>query len=80
MAQGVAWKFAPLKAFPDRAELALDNDVILWAKPAALRQWLECDPGARVIAEDVAAGHGAFDSLCGPLPRNSGIRGVPPDF
>ena len=80
MAQGVAWKFAPLKAFPDRAELALDNDVILWEKPASIRQWLDHDPGARVIAEDVVAGHGVFARLCGPLPRNSGIRGVPPDF
>src|SRR4051812_12160364 len=30
MAEGVAWKFAPLQLFPDRYELALDNDCILW--------------------------------------------------
>lgn len=77
MAEGVAWKFAPLSAFPDRHELALDNDVILWQAPGAIRQWLDERPEARVLAEDVALGHGAFSYLCGPEPRNSGIRGTP---
>lgn len=80
MAEGVAWKFAPLSAFPDRHELALDNDVILWAQPEAIRRWLGAEACARVIAEDVANGHGAFAGLCGPEPRNSGIRGIPAGF
>lgn len=80
MAEGVAWKFAPLQAFDDRHELALDNDVILWRMPAAVRDWLDGPPDARLVAEDVAAGHGAFADLCGPEPRNSGIRGTPVGF
>lgn len=80
MAEGVAWKFAPLRAFQDRHELALDNDVILWEAPEAIRRWLDGDGTATLIAEDVAAGHGAFAELCGPEPRNSGIRGTPPGF
>jgi hypothetical protein len=79
MAEGVAWKFAPLTAFADRAELALDNDVILWETPPAIRRWLEGD-GDRLLAEDVAMGHGAFADLCGSEPRNSGIRGTPAGF
>src|SRR5690348_13130958 len=54
MAEGVAWKFAPLQAFTDRHELALDNDVILWDMPPAVRAWLDGPPGARLVAEDVA--------------------------
>jgi hypothetical protein len=80
MAEGVAWKFAPLLAFPERRELALDNDVILWRAPEAIRRWLTSEPQARVIAEDVAMGHGRFGHLCGPEPRNSGIRGTPAGF
>ncbi|MBC6982682.1 hypothetical protein [Caulobacter sp. 17J80-11] len=81
MAEGTAWKFAPLHVFPDRHELALDNDVILWEAPEAVRRWLEeGDPHARVIAADVKPAHGRFADLCGPEPRNSGIRGTPPGF
>ena len=80
MAEGVAWKLVPLSAFPDRHELALDNDVILWEQPEAIRGWLHSDPQARIIAEDVTVGHGAFADLCGDQPRNSGIRGVPAGF
>jgi hypothetical protein len=79
MAQGVAWKLAPLRAFPDRHELALDNDVIIWRMPTSLHDWLE-NEDACLIAEDVARGHGIFAALCGPAPRNSGIRGLPPGF
>jgi hypothetical protein len=80
MAEGVAWKFAPLLAFRGAYELALDNDVILWGRPAAVSAWLAAEPPRPLIAEDVAPGHGAFADLCGPAPRNSGIRGTPPGF
>ena len=33
-----------------------------------------------MIASDVAPAHGTFAALCGPEPRNSGIRGLPPGF
>jgi hypothetical protein len=81
MAEGVAWKFAPLNAFEDRHELALDNDCILWDMPGAIVDWH--NPRARggfLIAEDARRCLGRFSGACGPEPRNSGIRGLPPGY
>jgi hypothetical protein len=79
MAEGVGWKLAPLRVFPDRYELALDNDCILWKMPEAIHRWLEQTDGRTcVFAEDVARGVGQFSDFCGPGNRNSGIRGLPP--
>ncbi len=86
LAEGVAWKLAPLHRFPDRHELALDNDVILWSIPDALAAFLDGDDagddanGACLLAEDVRACFGRFAPLCGSAPRNTGIRGLPPGF
>jgi len=81
MTEGTAWKFVPLQICPQSRELALDNDVILWDMPAALRAWLEStDPNARLIAGDMVPACGRFAPLCGPAPRNSGIRGTPAGF
>jgi hypothetical protein len=81
MAEGVGWKFAPLRMYPDRHEIALDNDCILWALPPTLRAWLELDaPASCLLAEDVRACFGQFAPVCGEQPRNSGIRGLPPRF
>lgn len=82
MAEGVAWKLAPLRLFPDRHEIALDNDCILWALPPTLAAWLEgaSRTGACLMAEDVRACHGRFAALCPSRPVNSGIRGLPPGF
>jgi hypothetical protein len=80
MAEGVAWKLLPLRAFPDAYELALDNDVILWDLPEALRLWLQPEEPAPVVAADVTMAHGRFAELCGNEPRNSGIRGIGPGF
>jgi hypothetical protein len=81
MAEGVGWKFAPLHMFPDRHELSLDNDCILWSMPAAVRLWLEQpEPPRCVIAEDVRPCFGMFAPHCGSEPRNSGIRGLPPAY
>jgi hypothetical protein len=81
LAEGVGWKFAPLRVFPDRHELALDNDCILWSMPAAIRGWLAGGHPTRcLIAEDVRPCFGQFAARCGSEPRNSGIRGVPPTF
>ncbi len=79
MAEGVGWKFAPLQIFPDHFELALDNDCILWELPSAIRAWLG-KPGRCLLAEDVRTCLGQFAKFCGPEPRNSGIRGLPPGF
>ena len=79
MAEGVAWKFAPLRLFPDRHELALDNDCILWELPASMGEWLAGRQSC-IIAEDVNACFGQYAGVCGPEPRNSGIRGLPPGF
>jgi hypothetical protein len=80
MAEGVAWKFAPLRVFPSCYEIALDNDCILWELPAAIRVALEATPPACVLAADVSCYFGSFAELCGPEPRNTGIRGTPPTF
>jgi len=81
MAEGVAWKLTPLRLFPERFELSLDNDCILWEMPAAIEAWLRDARGARcVIAEDVRRCLGQFDDLCGPGAFRRGIRGLPPGF
>jgi len=79
MAEGVAWKFIPPRAFPNDHELALDNDVVLWAIPRAIDDWLH-GRTQFVLAEDVRACFGRFRDLCGDRPLNAGIRGLPPGF
>ena len=61
MAEGVAWKFAPLRFFPDRWELSLDNDCILWEMPTAIRRWLQDgDNDLCVLEEDAKRCLGQF--------------------
>lgn len=79
MSEGTAWKFIPLLLDPEVAELAIDNDLILWALPPAIEAWLD-DPGRRLIAADVAPAHGQFVAQCPQEPRNSGLRGTPAGF
>lgn len=79
MAEGVAWKLVPARAFPGDHELALDNDVVLWDVPRAVRDWLD-GRTPFVLAEDVRACFGRFAALCGARPLNSGVRGTPPGF
>ncbi len=78
MAEGVAWKLAPVRVYADRHELALDNDCIIWALPEALRRWLATDT-ASVLAEDVSRAFGQFEDEL-TEPRNCGIVGLPPAF
>lgn len=82
MAEGVAWKLAPPRMFPDRYELSFDNDCILWDIPPAVLRWLDSgvETSGCLMAEDVRACFGRFTDLCGPEPRNAGIRGLPPGF
>lgn len=81
MAEGVAWKLAPVRVFPHRHELSLDNDVILWALPTPVVDWLRSDePESCLLAEDVAPALGQFAGMCGDRALNSGIRGLPPGF
>jgi hypothetical protein len=47
--------------------------------PAAVGSWLATHDRC-LIAADVRAAFGQFAELCGPEPRNSGIRGLPPGF
>jgi hypothetical protein len=78
-AEGVAWKFAPVRLFHDRHELSLDNDVVLWEIPPSVAAWLN-DEDATLIAEDVRPAFGVFAPECPPEGRNSGIRGLPPGY
>jgi len=75
--EGMGWKLVPLRTYPDRYELALDNDCILWDLPAAMRQWLEMEHGY-LFAEDVERSMGSFHSIIPPGAFNAGIRGLPP--
>jgi hypothetical protein len=77
MIEGMGWKLVPLRTWPDRYELALDNDCILWDIPEAILQWLHSGHGA-VIAEDVDRCLGSFESLCPAGAFNAGIRGLAP--
>lgn len=81
LAGGMGWKLAPLQLFPDRFEISLDNDCILWDCPQSLRDWLEavqCSGG--LMAEDVVACYASFAPLCPAQGVNAGLRGVPPGF
>ncbi len=81
MAEGVAWKLAPVRIFPHRYELSLDNDVILWAIPSAMQDWLGSgDRQACLMAADALPALGQFSDLCKHQALNSGIRGLPPGF
>lgn len=81
MADGVAWKFAPLRVFPDRYELSLDNDCVLWRLPQAIRAWMEDGERDRcVLLEDVRPCIGSFAPFCSGKPCNGGMRGFPPAF
>jgi hypothetical protein len=81
MAEGVGWKLAPLRYFPDKFELCLDNDCIFTAMPTAVEKWLnQGDDGQCLMAQDVAVYFGAFADMCPPEARNAGIRGFPPHF
>jgi hypothetical protein len=76
--EGMGWKLAPLRTYPERYELALDNDCILWETPDGMRQWLQSENGC-LFAEDVSRCYGSFDALCPPGNLNAGIRGLPPN-
>lgn len=81
MAEGVAWKLAPVRMFPASYEISLDNDVILWALPEAIERWLfSGDPETCILAADLRPAFGRFSQLCDNRALNSGIRGLPPGF
>jgi hypothetical protein len=83
MAEGVAWKLAPIRLFPYLYELSLDNDVILWTLPAAMKEWLNSDQGSQcqcLMAADLQPALGQFSEMCDHRALNSGIRGLPPRF
>lgn len=79
MAEGVAWKFAPVRVFPDRHELSLDNDIVLWQIPPAMRAWLDAKHSC-LMSADVQPALGQFAEMCGHRALNSGIRGFYPGF
>jgi hypothetical protein len=75
--EGMGWKLVPLRTWPERYELALDNDCILWDLPEGMRQWLQSEDGS-LFAEDVERCLGSFDAICPPGALNGGIRGLAP--
>jgi hypothetical protein len=79
MAEGVAWKLAPLEIASDLPTIALDNDVVLWRMPDSICGWLE-EGDSLLIAQDVRSCYGIFGDWCPAAARNSGIRGTPAGF
>ncbi len=79
MAEGVGWKLIPPRLFPDRHELSLDNDCLLWALPPAVGEFLD-RTDAVLMAEDVDRCLGQFQDAPVVGAVNSGIRGLPPGF
>jgi hypothetical protein len=81
MAEGTAWKFAPVRVFPTLHELSLDNDVIFWALPQSMKEWLQCGKASScLMAADVQSALGQFSAICNHRALNSGIRGLSPGF
>ncbi len=80
MAEGVGWKLLPLRLFPDRHELSLDNDCVLWTMPEAVQRW-RAQADRTLLAADIERCLGIFQAAAQvPVPINSGIRGLPPGF
>jgi hypothetical protein len=77
LSEGTGWKLMPLRLDPERYELALDNDCILWRLPEGMECWLQSERGA-LLAQDVDRCLGCFDAVCPPGALNSGIRGLSP--
>lgn len=76
LAEGVGWKLAPIRAFPELYELSLDNDVVLWDVPDAIVEWLT-ERGS-VVSEDAFSCFGRFEGRAGSKPANLGLRGLSP--
>ena len=79
MAEGVGWKLVPAQVFPERWEIALDNDCLVWAMPEGVREFLG-RTDRTLMAEDVDRCLGIFDAMAPAGTINSGIRGLPPGF
>ena len=75
MAEGVGWKLVPAQVWPERWEIALDNDCIVWAMPEGMLEFLE-RRDRTLMAEDADRCLGQFDALAPAGRINSGIRGV----
>jgi hypothetical protein len=73
------WSFAPLRLFPDRFELAIDNECILWDWPSGLARWL-ADGRRCLVAADLDPPFGVVAAPEGIEPRSAGLRGLPPTF
>ncbi|MBA2962223.1 MULTISPECIES: hypothetical protein [Ramlibacter] len=82
MAEGAGWKLAPLRYFPFRHELSLDNDCILWSLPPSLQDWLArpVRHAGCVLAEDVQPCFGEFAPECPRRALHAGLRALPPRF
>jgi len=74
LAEGAGWKLAPVRLHNERCSIALDNDVILWARPRAIGKLL-AGTARCVLGEDVVGAFGVFTPLCFGA-YNSGIRGL----
>ncbi|MBI3926165.1 MAG: hypothetical protein HY319_11535 [Armatimonadetes bacterium] len=76
---GTPWELEPPRYYPDRHEICIANNLILWEMPATLKDWL--DQRTRcLLTEDIWACYGRFGDLCGKTAYNLGLRGMPPGF
>jgi hypothetical protein len=80
LADGTAWKLAPVRVFPDLPELSLEPDCILWSIPPAVRGWLSDAENSFLLADDVRPRFGKFWAFCGGELKSARILGLPPGF
>jgi hypothetical protein len=79
--KGVAWKLYPPRVAPDRHEVWLDNDIIIYRRIPGLDDFLRQD-NAAVMTEGLERRCGRWDGLHPPggPNLNSGLFGIPPGF
>lgn len=79
-AREIGWRLSPPRLFPDRFELSLDNECILWDLPVTIASWLDdAHPSRCLLVEDVSVRSGKFAGES-PTPLDACIRGLPPGF
>ncbi len=74
-------KYIPARINPDKYELFLDADVILWKIPETLKQWIKQSDAFLVNSDRNGNYYGVYQNVFpSDLKLNAGILGFPPGF